>query len=150
MSARKLRLVESKPGCKLKPVHQLVLEKKEKEHREVLDSWDKIDNYIHGLLRQQYLKHALIAVATATALTLTGSLYLINYNRDNEPKSIIPQEVDFNEDGVNDAYIIQQGGRRVPMYGVRTAAGDVMYIRDSEVAKKASKADHKLEDRLDE
>ncbi|HLD79590.1 MAG TPA: hypothetical protein VJA18_03445 [Candidatus Nanoarchaeia archaeon] len=149
MSARKLRLVESKPGCKLKPVHQLVLEKKEKEHREVLDNWDKIDTYIHRLLRQQYLKHGLIAVATVVTIASAGSLYFINYNRDNEPKSIIPQEVDFNEDGVNDAYIIQHGGRRVPMYGVRTAAGDVMYIRDSEVARKASKkADHQLEDRI--
>lgn len=91
---------------------------------------------------------------TLMATMITAGLMLGYHNIDKmskAPKEIVTLERDLNEDGVNDAYILQTSGHKRPMYGI-TDSNKIKYVSAQDLVAKTYKVSdfETIEDKLNE
>lgn len=68
-------------------------------------------------------------IGTLAALIIAGAAgaYVSCYNWNDAPTEIIPLGKDLNGDNLPDAYILQKGGHKIPMYGLKLSDGTIVY-----------------------
>src|SRR3989338_11444210 len=84
--------------------------------------------------RTRIIRQYLAALLATSGLCSIITVYTIKTSIDSESIEIHQLEKDLNQDTILDAYIVQKGGHKVPMYGVKTPIG-VMYVAGEELSK---------------
>ena len=147
---RHLRLVvDNEPGYRLKTIEQLTVDRIQRRHLEQIDQIEKINKQLEGSLRKSFRKKGLAAALIVAAVS---GIYISQYHPWNKPKTFILLQNDLNRDQVPDAYILQENGRKVPLFGVRQNNETIAY-RSAEYMKGISDniIDYQsIEDKLNE
>ncbi len=126
-------VVDNDPGYRLKPIDQRILENKQQEYEaEVTELKEEHQQE----LRQQRKAHLKLGGVVIAAVSCLTGAYMCKYNWSQEPAKVIPLNQDLNKDGVPDAYILQEGGHKKPMYGVQTQEG-ITYVSARDLKKRA-------------
>jgi len=113
------------PIERLREEHQAILEKKEEGYNQVINDHNKT---IHDL-RQKYAKDLkgpkkwYTSSIVLLAVAIASGLYLSKYTSNNHAEVIVELNKDLNKDGVDDAFILQKDGYKIPMYGVESLMG---------------------------
>ncbi|MEK6905423.1 MAG: hypothetical protein AABX24_03395 [Nanoarchaeota archaeon] len=148
---RRLRLVvNNDPEYKLKSTRQRILEQKKREHEETME-----------LIRTSYTQRletlrikAYHKIGAVAALIIAGAAgaYVSCYNWNDAPTEIIPLGKDLNGDNVSDSYILQKGGHKIPMYGLKLSDGTIVYKTAEHMEKSQNNIINyaNIEDRLNE
>ena len=118
-------VVDNDPGYKLKSTRQRALERKQREHKEIIEQMGS--NYIQHLETLRIKTYHKIGALAALIITSAVGAYVSCYNWNDVPKEVVPLGKDLNGDNVLDAYILQNGGHKVPMYGIKLSDGTIVY-----------------------
>lgn len=118
------KVVDNGVSNHIKPLRAIVEEKYLQAHQLELQKQKRLHLKIGGL-----------------ALLIFGSSLYISINQvslANQPKEMILVEADYNKDGVSDAYIIDEGKHKTPMYGVRSPDGVIGYVSAKDMERNDS------------
>lgn len=138
--------VDNDPGYKLKPIEQRVLERTQRKHEEQIENIENINKRQVEGMKKSFRKKGLAAALMIAAAT---GIYISQYNPGNAPQEFIPLQKDLNHDNVPDAYILQQDGHKVPMYGVRENGDTILYKNAEYMKRQNDIIDYKsIEDQL--
>ncbi len=118
-------MVDNDPTYRLKSTPQRALEQKQQEHKETMEL---IETICTQRLETKRIK-AYHKIGTLAALIIAGAVgaYVSCYNWNDAPTEIIPLGKDLNGDNLPDAYILQKGGHKIPMYDLKLSDGTVVY-----------------------
>ena len=142
-------VVDNDPGYRLKSTQQRALEQKQREYNETIELMEIIYK-----TRLETKKKNIKKWGTLVALIIAGAggAYVSCYNWNDAPKEIVPLGKDLNGDNVPDAYILQNGGHKVPMYGIKLSDGTIVYKTARHMEKSQNNIINydNIEDRLNE
>ncbi|MDO8510715.1 MAG: hypothetical protein Q7S55_00960 [Nanoarchaeota archaeon] len=108
------------PIERLREEHQAILEKKEEGYNKTIN--DLRDKHAKELKRPKLFggyTSGIVLIAIATA----AGVYVSKYTSNNHPEVIVELNKDLNKDGIDDAFILQKDGYKIPMYGVESLMG---------------------------
>ncbi len=146
---RGLRLVvDNDPGYRLKSTRQQTLEQKQRD-KETIELMEIIYNSRLETKTKNIKKWGALA---AFIIAGAGGAYAYCYNWNDAPTEIVSLGKDLNGDNVPDAYILQNGGHKVPMYGIKLSDGTIVYKTAKHMEKSQNNIINyeSIEDRLNE